>query len=57
MPEEKDNCEVCRGDKGGTPGNENIINGWIACDYCHADGTAVQLPPKATCTQQVEVED
>lgn len=54
MLEEKDNCEVCRGEKGGTPGNENIINGWIACDYCHADGSAERLPPKATCVYQVE---
>lgn len=29
-----DNCEICRGSKGGVPGNENIINGQVVCDYC-----------------------
>lgn len=33
----KDGCEICKGEKGGTPGNENIINGQVVCDYCHAD--------------------
>jgi hypothetical protein len=32
-----DKCEICKGAKGGTPGNENIINGQIVCDYCHAE--------------------
>lgn len=42
----KDKCEVCNGDKGGIPGNENIhyisvLNSSIrdvviACDYCSA---------------------
>lgn len=36
----KDACEVCKGAKGGTPGNENIlvVNGKpvVVCDYCHA---------------------
>lgn len=32
-----DNCEVCKGEKGGIRGNENIINGVVMCDYCHAE--------------------
>lgn len=31
-----DNCEVCKGANGGVPGNENVINGVVTCDYCHA---------------------
>ena len=43
----KDNCEVCRGAKGGIPGNENIhyvsVLGStakckiVACDYCSSE--------------------
>lgn len=29
-----DNCEVCHGERGGVPGNENVVNGVIICDYC-----------------------
>lgn len=32
-----DKCEVCKGTKGGVPGNENIIGSVIMCDYCHAE--------------------
>ncbi|KKN71258.1 hypothetical protein LCGC14_0423010 [marine sediment metagenome] len=32
-----DNCEVCKGVKGGVRGNENIIDGVVMCDYCHAE--------------------
>jgi hypothetical protein len=35
----KDRCAFCGGRQGGVPGNENLINGQPACDYCHA-----QLP-------------
>jgi hypothetical protein len=35
-----DNCEICLGAKGGVRGNENVIGGIVACDYCHADGSA-----------------
>lgn len=35
----KDNCEICKGAKGGVPGNENIIDGKAVCDYCHANNT------------------
>lgn len=34
---EKDNCQVCKGERGGTKGNGNIVDGVIMCDYCHAD--------------------
>jgi hypothetical protein len=27
-------CEICGGAKGGTPGNENVINGMCVCDFC-----------------------
>jgi hypothetical protein len=30
----KDACEVCKGESGGVPGNENIVNGVVMCDYC-----------------------
>jgi hypothetical protein len=33
----KDNCEVCKGEKGGVRGNENVIDGVVTCDYCHAE--------------------
>jgi len=33
----KDNCQVCRGERGGARGNENRIDGLIVCDYCDAD--------------------
>jgi hypothetical protein len=31
---QKDNCELCHGEKGGVLGNENVIEGRIVCDYC-----------------------
>lgn len=43
----KDSCEICNGDRGGVPGNENIhyisVMGTaikysiIACDYCSSE--------------------
>lgn len=30
----RDNCRRCNGAKGGVPGNENVINGVVLCDYC-----------------------
>ena len=33
---EVDACEVCGGMQGGTPGNENIVDAKVMCDYCHA---------------------
>lgn len=32
-----DACQVCHGTRGGAPGNENIVNGVVMCDYCHAE--------------------
>ena len=29
-------CETCGGTRGGTPGNENVINGVCVCDFCLA---------------------
>lgn len=40
----KDDCSVCKGEKGGVKGNENIIDGKLVCDYC-----SVKLP--VDCTQ------
>lgn len=37
LPAERDNCEICLGRNGGVPGNENIIDGVVQCDYCAAD--------------------
>lgn len=31
-----DECQMCLGWSGGAPGNENIIDGVIVCDYCTA---------------------
>jgi len=31
-----DNCEVCKGTNCGVKGNENIVDGIVMCDYCHA---------------------
>lgn len=30
----RDNCEACRGQRGGVPGNENRVDGRVLCDYC-----------------------
>lgn len=30
----RDNCQECKGRKGGVPGNENRIDGEVLCDYC-----------------------
>jgi hypothetical protein len=35
-PEHGDDCEVCLGRNGGVPGNENIVDGIVMCDYCAA---------------------
>jgi hypothetical protein len=34
MVKELDNCEICKGTKGGVKGNENIIDNIVMCDYC-----------------------
>ncbi len=33
---EVDACQVCGGTSGGVPGNENIEDGKVMCDYCSA---------------------
>lgn len=30
-------CRVCSGQRGGVQGNDNIVDGVVLCDYCHAD--------------------
>ena len=41
LVDSRDDCDVCDGTRGGTPGNENLIrvDGEFVsmCDYCHAD--------------------
>lgn len=32
-----DNCEVCHGANGGVRGNEQLVDGKVMCDYCHAE--------------------
>lgn len=32
-----DGCQLCLGLRGGTPGNENIVNSIVMCDYCTSD--------------------
>jgi hypothetical protein len=34
---DKDACEICKGERGGVPGNENVVEGVTMCDYCHAE--------------------
>jgi|GEM_PF-5424251 len=34
---DKDTCQICQGAKGGVPGNENVVDGVVVCDYCHAE--------------------
>lgn len=33
----KDNCEVCKGEKGGVKGNENRVDGKVMCDFCTSE--------------------
>ena len=33
---QRDNCEFCKGRKGGVKGNENMFGDIIVCDYCTA---------------------
>jgi hypothetical protein len=35
-----DGCSMCKGAKGGAPGNENVVNGVVVCDYCHVDSAS-----------------
>jgi hypothetical protein len=47
-------CDICDGAKGGVPGNGNLINGQVVCDYCHADGS-YPSPAKPTDSEGQEV--
>lgn len=38
----RDKCQVCRGERGGMPGNENIMYGMTVCDYCSSDLITVE---------------
>lgn len=38
----KDKCQICKGVRGGVPGNENIQYGMRVCDYCSADLITVE---------------
>ena len=50
--EPMDNCEKCKGERGGVWGNENVMpDGRILCDYCTADELIPvirELAPEAT---------
>jgi hypothetical protein len=35
--ERKDACQICHGAKGGVPGNENVLDGVVMCDYCSVE--------------------
>lgn len=37
-----DRCEMPDCPRLGIRGNENRINGWLACDYCHARTRPIQ---------------
>ena len=36
-------CHRCGNTRGGTPGNEQWIDGVLLCDYCHADDLRKEL--------------
>jgi hypothetical protein len=38
----RDKCQICCGKRGGVRGNENIVEGFIMCDYCHVDYLKVE---------------
>lgn len=42
-----DKCQMCRGQRGGVPGNENHAHGLIVCDFCHADLIRVERAVRA----------
>lgn len=47
-------CEGCNGTRGGVPGNENIVNGRILCDFCHVDEMGKPEDPVVTVTSEEE---
>ncbi len=49
-PHDVDACATCGGKRGGVPGNENLVDGKLMCDYCHGDlirthGVPAAQPP------------
>lgn len=55
LPPGPDGCQVCKGARGGAPGNENVVDGVVMCDWCSVDsdrakrgkpeGTNCWVPP------------
>ncbi len=49
---ELDGCAFCLGERGGVPGNENIVTidgaKWLACDYCTSDLDREHYPTRGT---------
>lgn len=38
IPEsQRDGCSNCGGLRGGVPGNENVVDGKLYCDYCDSE--------------------
>ncbi len=48
-----DKCDVCHGRNDGVLGNENVVNGVIMCDYCHADMLADEARRKARTVNRI----
>ena len=42
VPPGPDNCRRCRGARGGAPGNENVVDGEVLCDWCSHDALAAK---------------
>lgn len=54
MADMSDDCSRCHGARGGVKGNENIIDGALLCDYCHADDLQEGVCLDATASWLVE---
>lgn len=46
-----DNCSACHGARGGAPGNENVVDGVVLCDWCSVDAAEAKRgkPEGANC--------
>jgi len=55
----QDNCQLCRGKRGGIAGNENVVKlaglDVIVCDYCHTQLTYDKIIPSIVLPQFVKV--
>jgi len=51
---ELDACTVCHGSKGGVPGNENIVDGVVMCDFCRMDWLKTHPLPEPALAAPVE---